>query len=96
MNIITKITFLFIMLILYSCNAGGGGGGEKGKSSTQTNKIETNLVETALVLNVKTEILEGQSYIAKSDDALVTIEHDEVASKKYITLTQGEGVIVTR
>ena len=94
MNIISKISLCFLMLILFSCNVGG----DKAKKlrSSETSKTETNLVETALVLNVKTEIFEGQSYIAKSDDALVTVEHDEVASKKYITLTQGEGVIVTR
>lgn len=52
--------------------------------------------ETALKLNIKTEVNSGDIYTAKSLDAKIDIEHDIINNKRYITLVQGKGSITSK
>ena len=93
MRIINKIALIILSIAFVACN----GGGEDGSDSANINgDMAATAIETALVLNIKTEVFAGQSYVAKSDDALVTVEHNDAANNKYITLTQGQGVIISQ
>lgn len=93
MKVTSRVILTSLMLLLFACN---GGGGDRDSTMGVSTNNNTTVIEIVLTLNVRTEVFAGQSYFAKSSDALVTVEHNETTGKKYVTLTQGEGVIISR
>ena len=88
MNKLRDIVILGLAIVFLGCS-----NGDKDKETTPSNN-GTPVVERILEHNVKMEVLSGEVYEARSEDALIDIEHDLVNNKRYVLLIQGEGVII--
>jgi len=85
---------LYIMTLIVAMAFLGCGGSDDTESPTSQPPVTNPVAEKALELNIKTEVTTGEVYEARSSDARIDIEHDLIHNKRYITLIQGQGVII--
>jgi len=82
------LSILWLSILFFGC---GNGGQDTGSNSSD---ITVSTIERSLPLNEKMEVISGEIYEARSDDAIINIEHNLTTNKRYITLLQGTGVII--
>lgn len=95
MNIAIKLFLILSLISLSGCKSDSKAE-SKASSDTTVNDTVVKSSQKVLQLNVKTEVFLGEKYEAKSSDAKINIEHSTSTDQKFVTLTLGEGVIISK
>jgi hypothetical protein len=81
LNIYKFLLLCTLSFAVISCNNASGPAG-------------SSVTQSSLALNQRTEVFQGQTYKALSNDATIDVEYDASTGKKYVTLKAGSGAII--
>ncbi len=89
-----KLAIPISALFIIGCGSSGDSNTPSNETTTPSNETTTQSNDIELTLNGSTEVFDGDVYESRSNDAKISLVHHTNSDRRYVTLTEGNGVII--